>query len=189
MAWGEWRGYQGQGSGVLQFISSVLQRGPSSEAVFGIELGRKAPVQVVNSPLMRRSEMGLNLGMLARGALSKYLGRGTKALGGATALAAPYYLQRAGGAVYSLAKQRGLASTAARYGGAALAGGLGAYGLSELGEPARRRYKRINPMNARAARRAVKRLAMVRHQLKAIERTMPKRPCARCAARPRRRRC
>lgn len=75
----------------------------------------------------------------------------------------------------------------ARFGGGAIATGAGfALGESLIdGDGAmRKKHRRINPLNGRAASRAIRRITLVRGMLKRIERQMPKRKCS-CATRRR----
>lgn len=81
---------------------------------------------------------------------------------------------------------------AGRVGGKLIAGGAaftagsrlvdyvgGAFG-DENGYTPRRR--RINPLNARAANRAIRRIGLVRKQLRKIESKLPKAKCRRCSS-------
>ncbi len=77
-------------------------------------------------------------------------------------------------------------------GGAVVSAGAGALGarLGGGGGTPRKRYRRMNPLNAKAARRAVRRVKAVRKMLHSIEQSLPKRaasPSSRCA--PSRRKC
>lgn len=82
--------------------------------------------------------------------------------------------------------------TAARVGGKLVAGGAAFTAGSRLvdyvggafddnGYSTGRR-RRINPLNARAATRAIRRIGLVRKQLRKIESKLPKAKCRRCSS-------
>jgi len=85
------------------------------------------------------------------------------------------------------ASQIGRAGLARGLGIGAGAAALGAGAVSMLGGGARRRYRRMNPLNHRAATRAVKRIKAVRKLCRSIESSLPKQRSATCAPRFKRR--
>lgn len=73
--------------------------------------------------------------------------------------------------------------TGGRLGGLALAAGAGAAGAAGVGALMRghgggKRYRRINPLNPKAARRAINRIKALRKLTHDIERQLPKQKCA-----------
>lgn len=111
----------------------------------------------------------LGLAKKAAGALSA----GKQAYTGTRALV-PY----AGGAVPTLGRGAALGRGLAL--GGAAAAGAGAAALLGGGAP-RRRYRRMNALNPKAAARAIRRIKAVRKVCRSIESQLPKRAAAKCA--------
>lgn len=64
-------------------------------------------------------------------------------------------------------------------GAGAVAGGIGAAGIAErMMKGERRRYRRMNPLNHKAATRAVRRIKAVRKLCRSIESSLPKQKAA-----------
>lgn len=82
--------------------------------------------------------------------------------------------------------QQLMRATGGRLGGLALGAGAGAAAGALLGRggAAGRRYRRINPLNQKAARKAIARVKAVRKLCRTIESQLPK---AKCSCGPRRR--
>jgi len=121
------------------------------QAVSGAIFGRQAAAQASSMSVLDKAKYLYQHGIFK----SK-----PKPQGGSSMASIPYYLQRAGAALGP--------SIDDSYDMGGLGGGEGY-----------RRRRRINPTNARAARRAVARLRSTLKLLKRIEHTMPHRACKR----------
>jgi hypothetical protein len=119
------------------------------------------------------------------GAFPVSIASGAMAAGGAIVRALPgagRVASRVGGAVGRVIRSPAARRAGAVVGAAATAGAI--YDAAgNLISGGRKRYRRVNPLNYRAAMRAVRRIKGARKALQRIERTLPKRhsTAARCA--------